>query len=213
MENKQTISRTDSETISVLPVMESFYTLQGEGFHQGKAAYFIRLAGCDVGCVWCDVKESWDAGKHSLLNVESLMLKVKETPAEIVVITGGEPLMYNLEKLTSELLGSGIKTHLETSGAYPLTGKWNWICLSPKKFKAPLPEVIWHANELKVIIYNKSDFSWAEKYRLLVSSNCKLYLQPEWGKSSIVTPMIIDYIKANPEWELSLQIHKYINVP
>ncbi len=193
--------------------MESFYTLQGEGFHQGKAAYFIRLAGCDVGCVWCDVKDSWDAGKHDMLKVEGLRLRVKETPAKIAVITGGEPLMYNLEELTSSLQQAGLKTHLETSGAYPLTGQWDWICLSPKKFKAPLPEVIPHTDELKVVIYNKSDFKWAEKYASLVSSNCKLYLQPEWGKSSMVIPMIIDYIKDHPQWELSLQIHKYINVP
>ncbi len=204
---------TKEKIVNVLPVMEHFYTLQGEGFHQGKAAYFIRLGGCDVGCVWCDVKDSWDADKHPKLKVESLKLKVKETPAEIVVVTGGEPLMYNLDELTNELRSAGLKTHIETSGAYPLSGSWDWICLSPKKFKAPLPEVLPHANELKVIIFNKSDFDWAEKYAALVSSNCKLYLQPEWDKASQMTPLIIEYIKANPKWELSLQIHKYINVP
>ena len=193
--------------------MEHFYTLQGEGFHQGKAAYFIRLGGCDVGCVWCDVKDSWDADKHPKLRVESLKLKVKETPAEIVVITGGEPLMHDLTELTKELQNAGLKTNIETSGAYPLSGSWDWICLSPKKFKAPLPDVIPLANELKVVVFNKSDFDWAEKYAALVSPSCKLFLQPEWDKAAEMTPLIIDYIKAHPKWELSLQIHKYINVP
>jgi organic radical activating enzyme len=202
-----------SNKASTLPVMEHFYTLQGEGFHQGRAAYFIRLGGCDVGCVWCDVKDSWDASKHPKLTIESLKVKVKETPAEIVVITGGEPLMHNLDELTHELQQGGLKTHIETSGAYPLSGSWDWICVSPKKFKAPLPEVLPYANELKVIIFNKSDFAWAEKYAALVSATCKLYLQPEWDKSAQMTPLIIDYIKANPQWELSLQIHKYIQVP
>lgn len=193
--------------------MEHFYTLQGEGFHQGKAAYFIRLGGCDVGCVWCDVKESWDAEKHSKYEIVSLISEIRKTPAEIVVITGGEPLMYNLDELTKELKSAGLKTHIETSGAHPLSGSWDWICLSPKKFKAPLPEIIPLANELKVVVFNKSDFDWAEKYAALVSPGCKLYLQPEWEKAAEVTPLIIDYIKSNPKWELSLQIHKYINVP
>ena len=202
-----------STATTLLPVMEHFYTLQGEGFHQGKAAYFIRLGGCDVGCVWCDVKDSWDAEIHPKFNVESLKVKVKNTPAEIVVITGGEPLMHNLDELTRQLHDAGLKTHIETSGAYPLSGSWDWICLSPKKFKAPLQEVVPHANELKVVVFNKSDLDWAEKFAALVSTNCKLYLQPEWDKASQVTPMIIEYIKSNPKWELSLQIHKYINVP
>ena len=215
----------------VLPVMESFYTLQGEGFHQGKAAYFIRLAGCDVGCVWCDVKDSWDATKHPMVDVDKIVTKLKiETGIRngelgnnlqpstlnikpIVVITGGEPLMYNLTQLTNALHAGGFQTNIETSGAYPLSGEWDWICLSPKKFKAPLPEVVPHAHELKVVIFNKTDFAWAEQYAALVSPQCKLYLQPEWNKASQVTPLIIDYIKANPKWELSLQIHKYINVP
>ncbi|MCZ2460795.1 MAG: 7-carboxy-7-deazaguanine synthase QueE [Chitinophagales bacterium] len=196
-----------------LPVMEHFYTLQGEGFHQGKAAYFIRLAGCDVGCVWCDVKESWDAGKYGKDNIENLISKIKETPAEIVIITGGEPLMYDLADWTRELQEAGYKTHLETSGSHPLTGSWNWICVSPKKFKAPLPEVLPKASELKIIIINRSDFAWAEKYAALVSPDCKLYLQPEWSKAAEMTPMITDYIKKDPKWELSLQIHKYINIP
>jgi 7-carboxy-7-deazaguanine synthase len=196
-----------------LPVMEHFYTLQGEGYHQGRAAYFIRLGGCDVGCVWCDVKDSWDASKHPLFKVDCLKFKVKETPAEIVVITGGEPLMHNLNELTEVLKQAGLKTHIETSGAYPLSGTWDWICLSPKKFKEPLPEIIHLAHELKIIVFNNSDFDWAEKYAALVSDDCKLYLQPEWDKVSEMTPLIIEYIKANPKWELSIQIHKYINVP
>jgi organic radical activating enzyme len=196
-----------------LPVMEHFYTLQGEGYHQGKAAYFIRLGGCDVGCVWCDVKDSWDADQHPKYSIEYLIAAVKKTPAEIVVITGGEPLMHNLDELTKELKAVGLQTNIETSGAHPLSGIWDWICLSPKKFKAPLPEILPVANELKVVIFNKSDFDWAEKYANAVSPTCKLYLQPEWDKATQVTPMIIEYIKANPQWELSLQIHKYINVP
>ena len=198
---------------NTLPVMEHFYTLQGEGFHQGKAAYFIRLGGCDVGCVWCDVKDSWDAEKHPKYEAGSLRSEVRKTPAEIVVITGGEPLMYDLSELTNELRQSGLKTHIETSGAYPLSGTWNWICVSPKKFKAPLPEIIPLANELKIVVFNKSDFDWAEKYAAMVSSDCKLYLQPEWENAAAMTPLMIDFIKANPQWELSLQIHKYINVP
>ena len=210
---KSKIIDQKSKIATALPVMEHFYTLQGEGFHQGKAAYFIRLGGCDVGCVWCDVKESWDADKHLKFDVESLRQEVEKTPANIVVITGGEPLMHDLGALTQEFQVGGVKTHLETSGAYPLTGTWDWICLSPKKFKAPLPGISSKADELKVIIFNRSDFDWAEKYAAQVSSNCRLYLQPEWDKSSQMTPLIIDYIKANPKWELSIQIHKYINVP
>ncbi len=193
--------------------MEHFYTLQGEGFHQGKAAYFIRLAGCDVGCVWCDVKESWDADNSLKFDVKGLKLEVEKTHAEIVVVTGGEPLMYNLDELTAVLQKSGLKTHLETSGAYPLSGSWDWICFSPKKFKAPLPGIIPSANELKVIVYNRSDLDWAEKYAPMVSPECKLYLQPEWDKAKEMTPLIIEYIKLHPKWELSLQLHKYIGVP
>jgi len=193
--------------------MEHFYTIQGEGYHQGKAAYFIRLGGCDVGCVWCDVKDSWDVEKHPKLNVERLKLNVLETPAKLIVITGGEPLMHNLDALTTVLQQQGLQTNIETSGAHPLSGKWDWICLSPKKFKAPLPEILPLANELKIVVYNKSDFDWAEKYAALVNPNCKLYLQPEWDKATEVTPLLIAYIKANPKWQLSLQVHKYINVP
>jgi 7-carboxy-7-deazaguanine synthase len=200
------------DTLS-LPVMEHFYTLQGEGYHQGRAAYFIRLGGCDVGCVWCDVKESWDAGKHPVLKIDDLILNIENTPAKLVVITGGEPLMHNLDALTAALHAKGFETNIETSGAHPLSGEWNWICLSPKKFKAPLAEIVPLANELKVVVYNKSDFAWAEQYAAMVSPACKLYLQPEWDKAAAVTSLIVDYIKQHPQWELSLQLHKYINVP
>ena len=197
----------------LLPVMEQFYTIQGEGFHQGRAAYFIRLGGCDVGCVWCDVKDSWDAGAHPLMDTDDLANLVKATPAEVVVITGGEPLMHQLDVLTTELQRAGLKTHIETSGAHPLSGTWDWICLSPKKFKAPLPEIVPLANELKVVVFNKSDFEWAELYAEKTNPSCKLYLQPEWDKASAMTPLMVEYIKANPRWELSLQLHKYIQVP
>lgn len=200
-------------TTTALPVMEAFYTLQGEGYHQGKAAYFIRLAGCDVGCVWCDVKESWDKDSYPLRNIKEIVANAKKNPARLAVITGGEPTLYNLEALTTELKKERFSINIETSGSSPLTGNWDWICLSPKKFKPPLPDILPKANELKIIIFNKSDFLWAEKYAAKVSSSCKLYLQPEWSKSAIVTPMIVDYIKENPKWQLSLQIHKYINVP
>lgn len=198
---------------STLPVMEAFYTLQGEGFHQGRAAYFIRLGGCDVGCFWCDVKESWDAAKHPQQTIATIIKEAKKYPGRLAVITGGEPLMHNLDELTSALQQQGFETNIETSGSSPLSGKWDWICLSPKKFKAPLPEILPVANELKVVVYNKSDFKWAEEYAAKVSSSCKLYLQPEWSKWQEITPLIIDYIKANPQWELSMQLHKYINVP
>ena len=208
-----------------LPVMESFYTLQGEGLHAGKAAYFIRLGGCDVGCVWCDVKESWDADAHPKFSVEAIVEKAIEesgikklTPSTLnlkplVVITGVEPLLHNLNELTAALQQAGFETNIETSGSSALSGNWNWICLSPKKFKAPLQEVIVAANELKVVVFNKHDFEWAETYAAQVNANCKLYLQAEWDKKEIVTPLIIDYIKNNPQWQLSVQIHKYINVP
>ena len=203
----------NSIAVDVLPVMEHFYTLQGEGFYQGQAAYFIRLGGCDVGCVWCDVKESWNADNHPLLKIEDIVSTVKKTPAKIVVITGGEPLLHDLGDLTIQIKNEGLRTHIETSGSSPLSGSWDWITLSPKKFKAPLPQILSRANELKVVVFNKSDFDWAEDYAAKVSTDCKLYLQPEWSKAAIVTPLIIDYIKANPQWQLSLQVHKYINVP
>jgi len=205
------LQQTDIE--QQLPVMEHFYTIQGEGFHQGRAAYFIRLGGCDVGCVWCDVKESWDAALHPKRSIESIVADVKQTAATLVVITGGEPLMHQLDNLTKALQSAGLETNIETSGSSPLSGHWDWICLSPKKFKPALPEVIHAANEIKVIIFNKSDFEWAEKYAAQVNPTCKLYLQPEWSKREEMTPLIIEYVKANPQWEISLQVHKYINVP
>ena len=197
----------------VLPVMEHFYTLQGEGFYQGKAAYFIRLGGCDVGCVWCDVKESWDAAAHPQSKISRLLEQVLETAAKIVVITGGEPLLHNLDELTETLQAQGLRTHVETSGSSPLSGSWDWITLSPKKFKQPLPEVAAAAHELKIVVFNKSDFQWAEQWAAAVNQNCRLYLQPEWSKAAEMTPLIVDYIKKHPQWQLSLQIHKYINVP
>lgn len=196
-----------------LPLMEAFLTLQGEGFHQGKAAYFIRLAGCDVGCVWCDVKESWPADDHPLESMENIVEQAKLSGAPIVVVTGGEPLIYQLDTLTSALRTNGLRTHIETSGAYPLSGDWDWFCLSPKKFKAPLPECEAVADELKIIVFNKSDFEWAETYAQRVPESCKLYLQPEWDKRSEMTPLILDYIKKHPRWRLSLQTHKYIGIP
>ena len=210
-----------SISTQLLPVMEHFYTIQGEGFHQGRAAYFVRLGGCDVGCVWCDVKDSWDANAHPKMSVSEIAATIIEIiPSQIstafkplVVITGGEPLMHDLTELTNSLQAKGFETNIETSGAHPLSGSWDWICLSPKKFKAPLPEVVPFAHELKVVIFNQSDFKWAEEYAAQVSPGCKLYLQPEWDKASVVTPLIIEYIKQHPQWELSLQIHKYINVP
>ncbi len=198
---------------TMLPLMEEFYTIQGEGYHSGKAAYFIRLGGCDVGCHWCDVKESWDASMHPLTSADQIVENAAQHPGKVVVVTGGEPLIYNLDYLTSKLQERGIKTFIETSGAYPLSGSWDWICLSPKKFKAPLPSITGLAGELKVIVFNKSDFDWAEKYAATVSPQCKLYLQPEWSKAAEITPLIIDYVMQNPRWEISLQTHKYLNIP
>lgn len=198
---------------TLLPLMEEFYTIQGEGYHTGKAAYFIRLGGCDIGCHWCDVKESWDAELHPLTAADTIIENAKKYPAKTVVITGGEPLLYNLDYLTKGLKEVGIQTFIETSGAYPLSGHWDWICLSPKKFKAPRPDVLNSAGELKVIVFNKSDLQWAEQHAKFVGKSCKLYLQPEWSKSSEMTPLIIEYVKDNPQWEISLQTHKYLNIP
>ena len=196
-----------------LPVMEHFCTLQGEGRYTGHASYFIRLGGCDVGCVWCDVKESWDMEKHPLVSVATIVDWVQKAGVKLAVITGGEPLMHDLDYLTAKLKESGIRTHIETSGAHSLTGEWDWVCLSPKKFKAPLHDVIQSADELKVVVYHKSDFDWAEKYAAQVSSDCLLYLQPEWSRAAEMSPVIIDYIKAHPKWILSLQTHKYLDIP
>ncbi len=201
------------KSTSMLPVMESFYTIQGEGFYQGSAAYFIRLAGCDVGCVWCDVKESWDVNAHPKLEIHDIVKKAKSSGSEIAVITGGEPAMHNLNLLTSELQKSGLKTNIETSGVYPLTGNWDWICFSPKKFKTADSSIFKRANELKIIVYNKSDFDWAEEYALKVTDSCELFLQPEWSREKEMVPLIIEYVKAHPKWKVSLQIHKYMNIP
>jgi 7-carboxy-7-deazaguanine synthase len=193
--------------------MEAFYTIQGEGAYQGHAAYFIRLGGCDVGCVWCDVKESWEAANHPDTPVGQIVMEAAQFPARVAVVTGGEPLMYDLRELTAQLRTAGFRTHIETSGAYPLSGTWDWVCFSPKKFKEPLPDVAAAADELKVIVYNKSDFKWAEKYQKLVGDSCRLFLQPEWSQQEKMLPMIIDYVKANPQWQISLQVHKYMNIP
>jgi organic radical activating enzyme len=196
----------------LLPLMEEFYTIQGEGFHTGKAAYFIRVGGCDVGCHWCDVKESWDAKLHPPTLSIYIVENVKKY-AKTVVVTGGEPLMWNLDFLTDELKKAQIKTHIETSGAYPLSGTWDWICLSPKKTKLPLAPIYTKANELKIIIQNKHDFKFAEEQALKVNENCELFLQPEWSKRDLMTPQIVDYVMENPQWKISLQTHKYLNIP
>lgn len=193
--------------------MEHFYTLQGEGMYSGQAAYFIRLGGCDVGCVWCDVKDSWDASKHPVMTVEEITTVASAHPGRIAVITGGEPAMHNLTAICKSLHHEGFRVHIETSGAHPLSGKLDFITLSPKKFKAPLEENMELADELKIVVYNKSDFAWAEEHAAKVSKKCKLYLQPEWSRIDTMTPLIIDYIKQHPQWQLSLQTHKYINIP
>ena len=203
----------DKISAEVLPLMEDFYTIQGEGFYQGHAAYFIRLGGCDVGCVWCDVKDSWDASAHPLLHVDEMCLRAKVSGTEIVVITGGEPVMYDLSVLTQRLKNLGLRTHIETSGVYPLSGTWDWICFSPKKFKTPDIGIFERANELKIIVYNKSDFAWAEEHAVKVKPSCQLFLQPEWSKEKEMLPLIIDYVKSNTRWQVSLQIHKYMNIP
>jgi organic radical activating enzyme len=193
--------------------MESFYTIQGEGSYQGHAAYFIRLGGCDVGCVWCDVKESWPVEAHPQIAVSDIAAKAEQSGAFIAVVTGGEPTLYDLSALTFNLKRSGLLTHIETSGAYPLTGTWDWVCLSPKKFKAPDPSVYARASELKIIVYNKSDFDWAEKESSKVSAACRLFLQPEWSKEKEMLPLLIEYVKKHPRWAISLQVHKYMNIP
>lgn len=193
--------------------MEHFYTLQGEGAYAGQAAYFIRLGGCDVGCVWCDVKESWDAAAHPHMSVAALIAAAAEYPGRIAVITGGEPSMHDLVPLTAALKEAGFRTHIETSASSPITGTWDWITLSPKKFKAPLPENMPLAHELKIIVFNKSDFKWAEEYAAQVNKDCTLYLQTEWDKRDSMSPVIIGYIQQHPQWQLSLQTHKYLNIP
>ncbi|MEE9349069.1 MAG: 7-carboxy-7-deazaguanine synthase QueE [Flavobacteriaceae bacterium] len=196
----------------MLPLMEEFYTIQGEGFHTGTASYFIRIGGCDVGCHWCDVKESWNEKLHPAIKTDRIVANAKKY-AKMIVITGGEPLMWNMNYITSELKKAGLKTHIETSGAYPLSGQWDWICLSPKKTKLPLSDIYTKADELKVIIHNKSDFKFAIEQAKKVSKKCVLFLQPEWSKKEIFTPQIIDFVMNNPQWKISLQTHKYLNIP
>ncbi len=196
----------------MLPLMEEFYTIQGEGFHTGKAAYFIRIGGCDVGCHWCDVKESWNANLHPPTAVDAIV-KNSAPYSDTVVVTGGEPLTWDMTPLTKQLKEAGKTIHIETSGAYPLSGTWDWICLSPKKTKAPLAEFYPHAHELKVIIYNNHDFKWAEEHAAKVGAKCKLFLQPEWSKREEMMPKIADYVMAHPEWQISIQTHKYMGLP
>ncbi len=196
----------------VLPLMEEFYTIQGEGFHKGTAAYFIRLGGCDVGCHWCDVKESWNAKLHPPTDISEIVEHASKH-SQIAVITGGEPLMYNMDPITQMLRQRGLKTHIETSGAHPLSGVWDWVCLSPKKMKLPTEEVYKKAHELKVIVFNKDDFRFAEEQAAKVSEECILYLQPEWGKREKMSPLIVEYVMQNPRWKVSLQTHKYLNIP
>ena len=195
------------------PVMEHFYTIQGEGAYTGCAAYFIRLGGCDVGCVWCDVKDSWDADKHPQMSVKELTSIVKQTPANIVVITGGEPAMYDLHPLITSLQNSQCRVHIETSGAYPIQGEPDWICLSPKKFKFPISESLKRADEFKAVVFHKSDIPWALTYTPELKPTCINYLQPEWSKAEEVLPLIIDFVKQHPDWRISLQTHKFLNIP
>ena len=196
-----------------LPLVEEFFSLQGEGFHTGKAAYFIRLGGCDVGCSWCDSRFSWNHDIHPMISADAIIENVIKSGTDSVVVTGGEPLMWNLDYLCSGLKEKKISTFIETSGAYPMSGKWDWICLSPKKNMPPLPEICKIADELKVIIQDRSDFDWAEKYSSLVNETCRLFLQPEWSRFEKIIPEIVEYIKVHPKWRISLQIHKYMHIP
>lgn len=207
------VEKKITSVLTSLPVMEAFYTVQGEGYYQGRAAYFVRLGGCDVGCHWCDVKDSWDVSKFPAIALGDIVSAAAEHPGRMAVVTGGEPLMHNLDALCRALREEGFQTNIETSGAHPLSGSWDWICLSPKKFKAPLPEICNKAHELKVIIYNKHDFAWAEEFAQKVNKDCKLYLQPEWSRSKEMLPLIVDYVKTYPKWEISLQIHKFMDIP
>ena len=193
--------------------MESFHTIQGEGAFTGHAAYFIRLGGCDVGCSWCDVKESWNAEAHPLVPIDTILNEALRQPARIAVITGGEPTMHDLSALTSALRLAGFRTHIETSGTHPVTGKWDHICFSPKKFKAPVPEIYRIAHELKVIVFNRHDLLWAAEHQARVNKECMLFLQPEWDRRDLVMPLIVEHVKKDPAWRVSLQTHKYLNIP
>ncbi|WP_284652893.1 7-carboxy-7-deazaguanine synthase QueE [Flavobacterium terrisoli] len=196
----------------MLPLMEEFYTIQGEGYHTGTAAYFIRIGGCDVGCHWCDVKESWNAELHPPTNTDAIVDNASKY-ADTVVVTGGEPLTWDMSLLTQKLKAKNLKVHIETSGAYPVSGTWDWFCLSPKKNKLPVADAYAIASELKVIIYNKHDFIFAEEQAAKVNPNAILFLQPEWSKKEEMTPLIVDYVMNNPKWRVSLQTHKYLNIP
>lgn len=196
-----------------LPLVEEFYTIQGEGYHTGKAAYFIRIGGCDVGCSWCDTKFSWNPSLHPVVPAEQIVEHVIAHPAAAVVVTGGEPLMANMDYLTGLLKKEGIETFLETSGAYPLSGTWDWICLSPKRNAPPVEELFKKAHELKVIIASEEDLDWAIKNGERVDVGCKLYLQPEWSQREVILPVIIEFAKENPRWMISLQSHKYMHIP
>lgn len=196
----------------MLPLMEAFYTIQGEGYHKGTAAYFVRIGGCDVGCHWCDVKESWNANLHPPTKTSEIVEEASKY-SDTIVVTGGEPLTWDMTKLTEQLMAKGMQVHIETSGAYKLSGTWDWICLSPKKLKLPTNEIYKMADELKVIVYNRDDFRFAEEQAAKVGPNCILYLQPEWSRSAKVIPQIVDYVMEHPKWKVSLQTHKYLNIP
>lgn len=195
------------------PVMEIFYTIQGEGFWSGHAAHFIRLAGCDVGCVWCDVKESWDASGFPAYTAGEIVRRLDPGKCKMVVITGGEPVMYDLTELTEALHKAGYRIHIETSGTGLLRGTFDWVCFSPKKFKKPVPDFAKKADELKVIVFNSSDFTFAESFQSEVSPACKLYLQAEWDKRETMNPQIVSYVKQHPEWQIGIQSHKYLQIP
>jgi organic radical activating enzyme len=204
---------SSESNIRKLPVMEHFYTIQGEGYYQGRAAYFVRLGGCDVGCPWCDVKESWDASIHPQMSVAEIVAEIVDSGAKICVITGGEPLMYDLNELTTALRNNNIRSHVETSGAYPARGVFDWITVSPKRYKPPVDSILPLASELKVVINHRNDFRWAESYAAKVSADCKLYLSPEWEQQEEMAPEMIEYVKEHQQWEISLQIHKYLSIP
>jgi organic radical activating enzyme len=213
LESEKKVMKEDKEQEQKLPLVEEFYTLQGEGHQAGRAAYFIRIGGCDIGCSWCDSRFAWNPRIHPLVDTDIIVSHAVDSGTDSVVVTGGEPLMWNLDYLCDGLKNKNIKTFIETSGAYPLSGTWDWICLSPKKNMPPLEDICLHANELKVIIQNEEDFEWAEKYRFKVLPDCKLYLQPEWSRFEQITPVIVEFVKKNPVWRISLQIHKYMHIP
>lgn len=208
----KSFDKTDIKAGTVLPLMEEFYTIQGEGYHSGKAAYFIRIGGCDVGCHWCDVKESWNPDTHPPTGISEIVANAKKW-SETIVVTGGEPLTWNMEPLVSMLKSEGMTVHLETSGAYPLTGNWDWICLSPKKTAPPKKDFYPAAHELKMIVFNLNDLDWAEEHAALVGPDCELFLQPEWSKRDVMMPHIVDYVMKHPKWKVSLQTHKYLQIP